>query len=117
MTHHALTTMPEPVDHSHPHPTERKYIQIAIILTIITIVEVAIYYVDWMHDSGALVPALFVLSIAKFITVVGYYMHLKFDDPRFRYIFMGGLALALGVIGALYALLIVHRIDIAFGFI
>ncbi len=48
-------------DHGeHEHPSERKYIQIAIILTIITAIEVAIYYIDWMHDSGALVPLLFI---------------------------------------------------------
>ena len=115
MSHGAATHAIEPVDHSHEHPTERKYIQIAIILTIITVVEVAIYYIEWMHDTGALVPTLFVLSIAKFVTVVGYYMHLKFDDNRFMYIFLGGLLVALAVIGALYVLLITHRIDYSFG--
>ena len=104
-------------DHAHDHPSDKKYIQIAIILTIVTIVEVAIYYVDWMHDSGVLVPSLFVLSIAKFVTVIGYYMHLKFDDPRFRYMFIGGLVGSLAVIAALLVLLSVHRIDYSTGLI
>lgn len=115
MTHGATTASVEPDDHSHGHPSNRKYIEIAIILTIVTLVEVVIYYVEWMHDSGVLVPALLVLSIAKFITVVGYYMHLKFDDPRFRYMFLGGLVIALAVIGALFALFTTHRIDYSFG--
>lgn len=115
MSHGAATHAAEAADHSHEHPSERKYIQIAIILTIITLVEVAIYYIEWMHDSGVLVPTLFVLSIAKFVTVVGYYMHLKFDDPRLMYIFLGGLVIALAVIGALYVLHITHRIDYSFG--
>lgn len=116
MSHGAATaTVIEPEDHSHPHPTERTYIEIAIFLTLITVIEVAIYYWEWMHDAGVLVPALFVLSIAKFITVVGYYMHLKLDDTRFRYIFIAGLAVSLAVVGALFALLTVHRIDYASG--
>jgi len=115
MSHGAATAPVEPADHAHEHPSDRKYIEIAIILTIITLVEVAIYYIEWMHDSGVLVPTLFVLSIAKFVTVVGYYMHLKFDDPRFLYIFAGGLVIALAVIGALYALFTTHRIGYSFG--
>ena len=51
-------------DHAHEHPSDRKYVEIAIILTIITAIEVAIYYVEWFHDSGALVPTLIVLSLA-----------------------------------------------------
>ncbi len=116
MAHSAATAAVEPVDHAHDHPSERKYIQIAIYLTIITIAEVAIYYIEWMHDSGVLVPALFVLSIAKFVTVIGYYMHLKFDDARFRYIFLAGLIISLAVIAAVFVLLTTHRTDYAFGF-
>lgn len=114
MSHGALAV----TEHGeHEHPSERKYIQIAIILTIITIVEVAIYYIEWMHDSGALVPALFVLSIAKFLTVIGYYMHLKFDAPLFRYMFLAGLIGALAVMGALLVLVSTHRIDHAFSWL
>ena len=112
MTHGALAA----ADHGeHEHPSERKYIQIAIILAIITAVEVAIWYVDWMHDSGVLVPALFILSIAKFLTVIGYYMHLKFDSPLFRWMFIAALLGSLAVIGALIALLRTHAIDYSLG--
>ncbi|MGD9714231.1 MAG: cytochrome C oxidase subunit IV family protein [Thermomicrobiales bacterium] len=112
MTHGALAS----ADHGeHEHPSERKYVEIAIFLTIITLIEVAIWYIDWMHDTGALVPTLFVLSILKFVTVIGYYMHLKFDAPLFRYMFVAGLVGSLAVIGALIALLSTHRIDYSFG--
>ena len=112
MTHGALAA----TDHdAHEHPSEKKYIQIAIILTLITLIEVAIYYIEWMHDSGLLVPALFILSIMKFLTVIGYYMHLKFDPPLFKYIFLSALVGSIAVIGALIALLTVHRIDYGFG--
>ncbi|CAN5673887.1 hypothetical protein BH23CHL4_BH23CHL4_00220 [soil metagenome] len=117
MAHGASTATVDPADHAHAHPSNRKYIEIAIILTIVTLVEVAIYYIEWMHDSGVLVPALFVLSIAKFVTVISYYMHLKFDNPRFLYIFLGGLVIAVAVIGALFVILTTHQIDYAAGLI
>ena len=72
----------EQEDHSHAHPSEAVYIKIALILVAITSLEVAIYYIQWFHDSGALVPMLAILSIVKFVTVVAYYMHLKFDPSH-----------------------------------
>lgn len=86
-------------DEEHDHPTDRQYIRIAIILTIITIIEVAIYYIEGIRDF--LVPALIVLSLAKFIAVVGFFMHLKFDDRRFAVMFVSALILSVAVIGAL----------------
>jgi len=45
---------------------------------------------------------LFVLMTVKFIVVVSYFMHLKFDNKLFSYLFYTGLILALAVyIGAL----------------
>ncbi|MBA2518934.1 MAG: cytochrome C oxidase subunit IV family protein [Chloroflexia bacterium] len=85
-------------EHGH-HPGDREYIRIAIILTIITAVEVAIYYVEGIRSF--LVPVLIVLSVAKFVAVVGYFMHLKFDDRRFLLVFAGGLAISVSVIAAL----------------
>ncbi len=87
------------VDAHHEHPSERTYIKIAIILAIITLIEVVIYYVEALDN--VLVPMLVVLSAAKFVTVVGYFMHLKFDDRRLTWIFTGGLLVAFSVfIGA-----------------
>lgn len=76
-------------EHAHGHPTERQYVNIAIFLAIITAIEVAIYYVEAL--SGILVPTLVVLSAVKFVTVVGYFMHLKFDDRRLGLIFGSAL--------------------------
>lgn len=86
-------------DEAHGHPTDRQYIRIAIILTIITIIEVAIYYIEGVRDF--LVPALIILSVSKFIAVVGYFMHLKFDDRRFAVMFISAMILSIAVIGAL----------------
>ncbi len=100
-------------EHLPGHPGQRTYINIAIILAIITIVEVATYYIEWMADSGVLVPTLIVLSAAKFVTVVGYFMHLKFDDRRLTWIFAVGLVISLAIVISLKILMDVHPIDYA----
>ncbi len=96
------------VDQHHEHPSERTYIKIAVILAVITLIEVVIYYIDAL--SGILVPTLIVLSAAKFITVVGYFMHLKFDDRRLSWIFTGGLMVAFAVFIGLFVLQYFHKV-------
>lgn len=91
----------------HAHPTPKLYIQIAVLLTIITIVEVVLLYLPDMGlpVSGTVLVILFAaLSVAKFLIVVGYYMHLKFDPPFFRRMFGFALFVALTVATAFIAL-------------
>lgn len=111
MADHAMQPLGAADEPSHAHPSESVYIRIAIILTAVTALEVAIYYVDWFHTSGVLIPALVGLSLAKFITVIGYYMHLKFDDIRYRYTFGFGLVLAVSILGAVSVLIWTHKIE------
>ena len=66
----------------------------AIVLTLITAVEVWIYYIPTFVASRAFVPTLLVLSAVKFITVVLFYMHLKYDHRLFRVLFTGPLIIA-----------------------
>jgi cytochrome c oxidase subunit 4 len=99
---HATTAhLEEPEEHAHP--TEAKYIQIAIILSIITIVEVGLFYLE--SFEGVLVPALILLSAIKFVMVVGYFMHLKFDDKRLAWIFSAGMGVALAIYIGTWALM------------
>ena len=90
------------VDEHESHPGERTYITVAIILVIVTAIEVVIYYIDAIRD--ALVPILIVLSAFKFVAVVGYFMHLKMDDRRFRGMFIAGMIVAGSIVIALMAL-------------
>ena len=101
MADHAVQEHGEGV-HEEKHTSPRTYVQIAIILAIITVVEVIIWYVPSV--SGVLVPALIVLSVAKFIMVVGFFMHLKFDHRLYRFMFAAGLILTLGVYLAVLAM-------------
>jgi cytochrome c oxidase subunit IV len=100
-------------EHEVGHPGERTYVEVAVILAAITVVEVAIYYIQWVHDVGLLVPLLLALSAIKFATVVGYFMHLKFDDRRLTWMFLTGLVVAFSIIMALWALFHWHVIKYA----
>ena len=61
----------------------------------ITAVEVAIFYIPFLEP--VLVPLLLVLSAAKFILVVMFFMHLKFDSKLYRALFVGPLVVAVAV--------------------
>jgi cytochrome c oxidase subunit 4 len=98
-------------EHELGHPGERTYIIVAAVLAAITIVEVAVYYAGL--NRTLLVFILLTLSAIKFATVVGFFMHLKFDDRRLTYIFSSGLIVAFSIIMALYALFHYHVIDYA----
>ena len=85
-----------------PHPGAKEYIAIAALLTVITAVEVAVYYVPAMRPM--LVPTLLVLSALKFTLVAMFYMHLKFDHRLFSWLFVVPMIVIAGVILALLRL-------------
>jgi cytochrome c oxidase subunit 4 len=91
------TVETEAHDHEHDehdHPSDANYIKIALILGVITAVEVAASYID----IGKLyVPLLVVCMVAKFAIVAGYFMHLKFDNSLLTRVFVAGVLLAIGV--------------------
>lgn len=88
--------------HEHAHPSNRTYVLVALILGVITAVEVAVFYVDALRP--VLVPILLTLSAAKFTLVVGFFMHLKFDSGLYRALFIGPLVVAVAVMIAMFLL-------------
>ena len=88
--------------HNPEHPSSLKYVVIALILSVVTAIEVAVVYIEAL--SALLLPILLILSVGKFIVVVGYYMHLKFDNKLFTILFGSGLILAIYVLCALMLL-------------
>ena len=84
------------------HASVGFYWMIAGVLGIITAMEVAIFYIPAI--GGALVPSLLVLSGAKFVLVVMFFMHLKFDSWWFTGLFIAGLSLAIFMVVALVVL-------------
>ena len=85
----------------HEHPTWATYKWVALILTVITIVEVWVYYIPAFVASRLFVPALLTMSAVKFVIVVLFYMHLKYDHRLFRALFTGPLIIAMTTIIAL----------------
>ena len=85
------------------HPTWKTYVIIGFILTFITAVEVSAYYTPAWETSRIYVPSMIVLSSIKFILVVLFYMHLKYDHRVFRALFTGPFAIAfVTIIGLLF---------------
>ena len=85
-----------PIDESHNsgHMSDLGYVKIALVLAFITGLEVTITYID---IGPIFLAVLLILMAIKFFTVVAYFMHLKFDNRIFTWLFYTGLFLAIGV--------------------
>ena len=94
------TTAPDATEEHTHHPTPRQYVRIAVILALLTALEVSTY---WLDFGAVAIPLLITLMIIKFTMVVGWFMHLKFDTKLFGRLLYGGLFLAL----SLYAVTLV----------
>jgi cytochrome c oxidase subunit IV len=94
----------------HEHPTWKQYKWVALILTVITIVEVWVYYIPAFVATKLFVPSLLIMSAAKFAIVVMYYMHLKYDHKLFRALFTGPLIIA--VVTLLVLLLLFGQLSV-----
>ncbi len=77
------------------HPTPSVYITVGVILAVVTMLEVAIYYVDMVE--GVFISILLALSGMKFVLVVLWFMHLRFDSKIFSVLFAGGLLLVVSL--------------------
>lgn len=84
------------------HPNALRYVQIAVILSALTGIEIAVYYLKSM--SHVLIPILLTLSAIKFAMVVLWYMHLKFDNRLFSMLFTLGLIIGGSIVTAMILL-------------
>jgi cytochrome c oxidase subunit 4 len=87
-----MSTTTEVEEHAHDHPSDGRYVKIALLLGAITAAEVATYFFEL--STKELVILLFPMMIIKFGIVAAYFMHLKFDHPIFRRAFIAGIILA-----------------------
>ena len=86
------------------HPTPKRYVQFAIVLGILTAIEIALYYTE--DIVGVFTdPILIILAVGKFIIVVGWFMHLRFENKMVNRFFAGGMILAL----FLFAIVMIER--------
>ena len=81
---------------SHAHPSDWQYIKIALLLAVLTAIEVFTYF-ESVHNlsDAALIAALTVLMVLKFFYVAAWFMHLKFDSTIYTRIFQVGLVIAI----------------------
>jgi cytochrome c oxidase subunit 4 len=84
------------------HPSVSFYILIGVILSVVTGIEVAIYYLP-AFDAVS-VPLLVLLSSSKVILVIMFFMHLKMDHRSLTWIFLSGAVLAAFMVSALVVL-------------
>ncbi len=75
------------------------YVQIAMILGVITGVEIVLVYLPLAH--WFVFTALATLSLVKFMFVIFYFMHLRWDKLFCTILFFIGLVLAAGTMWAL----------------
>ena len=69
-------------EHASPN-----YLAVFVALAVLTLVEVAVS----LLPSGIRVPLLAALMTAKVVLVAMYYMHLRFDNRWYTYIFLSPL--------------------------
>jgi cytochrome c oxidase subunit 4 len=88
------------------HPGTRFYLTIGAILIFFTVLEILAYVGETrnMYGPSAATLIILVLSAVKFLAVVMYFMHLKFDHKLFTGIFVFPAALGILVIGSMILL-------------
>ncbi len=105
MSAHSAAVSSHGSGHDAGHAEQNKfqiYVQIAMLLAVITGVEIAIVYFPWA--KWLIVTLLVVLSAVKFMFVIFYFMHLRWDKPFCTILFFIGLIIAGGTTWALLAL-------------
>jgi cytochrome c oxidase subunit 4 len=94
--HKGTPLEPHHQSHEHAHPSDREYFVVFAVLGVLTAIEVSTYFFNDL-STIVLVSWLFPLMILKFGIVCAFFMHLRYDNPLFRRIFVFGLVLAVVV--------------------
>jgi cytochrome c oxidase subunit 4 len=86
----------------HEHASVRTYVRVALVLTLVTALEVGVIYIRQL--TPIIVPLLLAMSAAKFALVVMFFMHLRYDARSLTGLFLGPLLVAVGLAIALMTL-------------
>ena len=87
------------------HASVRLYLVVAIVLSVVTYVEFRLFDVNALGASGRNAMML-VLSAFKFTMVVAFFMHLRFDNKYYSWIFTSCMVLGLAIF---LAVLLIQR--------
>ena len=87
-------------EHVEEHVSDWVYVKVAIVLAILTAIEVFTYF-ESVHNmpDWLLILTLSVLMVVKFALVAAYFMHLKYDHAMFTKFIVMGLVIAWPVYG------------------
>jgi cytochrome c oxidase subunit 4 len=77
------------------HPDPLQYVIVAVVLVVITAVEIGVSYLEGSIPNGLIITLLLVMAFVKFFLVASWYMHLRTDQPVFRRFFVLGSIAAL----------------------
>ena len=91
-----------PAPPAHEHASVRTYVRVAVVLTLVTALEVGVTYIRLLIPI--IVPLLLSMSAAKFALVAMYFMHLRYDARPLSGVFVGPLLMATGLAVALMTL-------------
>jgi len=104
-TEHVEHAEAETHGHHDEHSTHKStsyYVKVTLILAAFTALETTTYW--WPKSAHTLaMVTLFSMMALKFIMVVSLFMHLKFDNKIFSWLFYSGLILAVLVYCAFLA--------------
>jgi cytochrome c oxidase subunit 4 len=99
----ALDTEADAPDADRPqysHKMDLLYVKVAGILVVLTAIEIYASYADYLDK--AFLPLMLGLMATKFLLVVLFFMHLRWDSKLFGRMFWAGALLAVAVyVGAL----------------
>jgi cytochrome c oxidase subunit IV len=87
-----MSEHPAAADTPPEHASVATYIKVALILTAVTALEVGVIYIRQL--TPIIVPLLLVMSVAKFMLVVMFFMHLRYDARPLSFVFVGPLVIA-----------------------
>jgi cytochrome c oxidase subunit 4 len=98
--HHAAPSLLPGEVIAHPDPIQ--YVIVAVVLSVITGIEIATSYLDGDIPTGLIVTLLLVMMVVKFVLVASWFMHLRTDRHVFRRFFILGTTAAV----VLYAIVL-----------
>jgi cytochrome c oxidase subunit IV len=87
MSHPAPNLLPGEV-RAHPDPWQ--YVVVAVVLAVITAIEIAVSYTEGDIPDGLIVVLLLAMMVMKFVLVASWFMHLRTDQPVFKRLFIVG---------------------------
>jgi len=87
MSHAAPNLLPGEI---RAHPVPWQYVVVAVVLAVITAVEIAVSYMEGDIPDGLIVVLLLAMMVMKFFLVASWFMHLRTDQPVFKRLFVVG---------------------------